>query len=1799
MNYKYSTRMDTTSIEGGDRLSQPRMCEVDARTIYKSDGGKDATPIPVPGKLSPPVRGVKLGRQQTDVLWRETQRVLARSGEDSFSLSRANELAQQLGQRVFIETASQPRPDGVMFQSTVTLGAVSARGSWCYKKKTSAHAACQSWYDRLQHHYNSFHPPPTPAVVYSVAADDVQRRVRRHLVDIRLALGGKKVKLLIDDGEGGWYEGFSSVGYPDHQPPQESESEPAPPQFLEGGFNPYGNGQYTLSMRFNSPSTGDQQQVMIGETFGVDRMITGLLLVQYRIAASAAGALAVFGIEALAEGESWCSLSANPLSTGDRRVLAAFPMLASVNSNSIQVLSVPLSFTVPAGKKLWFGYWTSPTAVTDVHLGAAVVDCSTVAVSQSGFDAFNVSWSNSMPVSSTVVSSVPLDVALSRFPRQSAPLWVSELDPGYVEAEVVSTDADACETRGPVDYEVSIAVEKSAVQWDSSTTILEGSFNAYGNGQPQAGPATDAVARMHYVGVPLPGARSSGGHCDPNWDSHVTDDDWMGFTVHALSSLPRASQSWAMEKLDPELSPYPANPSGYVNDDRPRDSGKIPAQPKSGSVQSGQTVTRGSRPLVRVPPSTVEEKAPSIQLTAVARRITGKWTSWADAVDWACGGDAPPSHLVSAAYKAYLSKNSAECADLWIFRAIVDDRRSLPTFQGLSEWSHELKVLQSSRRYVVWQTEQITGVKPRDSTVLATEDMPDTDEDDTPVPVPSEEVSAASASTSDQGPATNEDGINQVSGLQAVAGTDTSDRPINELDGLPMLTLEEMKDSPYMAAFRSVTKPLDEIIIGREPLVNLRSAPPSTSVAYTIDTSDEIKPGYNQYGNQQPFSADDPEGASRARGHNRRMHALNGNTTTPDWNFPSQMSDVQAGKGLESTLMTGSTAEGGRIDPLQLSALQSGIDGRNGSSQGVGPMDLALRGSVATVANTVDVDQHLNHPESVMWPVYVRGNIEQSNDLSPPIMSVDTSRTPRRLGFTATPEFVALCSQVTRSGAARVDQLSRKGFRAREVMNIVADGVVSYGDSLSTCFLKSMLYEATYSWLNDKSSLPLSGEPSKFDSKTALSSVYETQLCYGDIYHNYVGADCGYSQTKLSCAPYFPMLPFGTGNSVGEITFHLSAATVPRGEEAFFVPPELLNLDEGGHPGRNIAMLALLLAPYPFGIHHVKVTTVGASSLTSSELETNPGLGGEYAQPFIPFSCLTSVKGRMALNFVLPYDTASENGNVPTTAELARGLFMPYAGPRSTNSLSANSELGVCYKGANHTGYISHKLSEYLVSWMAPGPDGAYVVNQTVLAGFRNALARHFRRAADLDFCRELSSVLAVRYPVMYACSAEYDEGAWWGTGPGANASQSFFATAPAIHSGSMPFFVSSSDFTLPMLSSQWWNLQATGMAVVDHDGYKDGYDGGYCSQFLDESPFLLKDLVLTCRYYAATAELCYTSFMQSAESWNQRQLNNPLTTVHAAMRSFFLSGETLGSEGRGTSSRGRLLASMMHEAFGVSPARDMFGVSLLETINPPPSGIQYVFGQLEVGSDNPPIPLLPPSVLADVWIQMLLRCQLTAYTPFIASKLGTSGLDPGSGSMKYTISGGRTVCIPDGYQGDTVGFEVFPEFLDSYMFNQRLIFHTVDSSFFFHNGEALHLGNVYPHWRLCQKSVPPDWTVPHVLHPSLLTAKTNCIPICTATGRRISVGTDQANLITMSNILSQANPVVTGGWLLRSAKVIPNVVDMGAGGRKGCPWPTVYTMGNSSPSSETASVPGPTDGTSTSETPLTLDDPTQGSGSA
>jgi hypothetical protein len=791
---------------------------------------------------------------------------------------------------------------------------------------------------------------------------------------------------------------------------------------MEGSFNPYGNGQTPPDVMAYTGSVLTSQDVTVPTTVAIDVCINsgttdewlspGELDGMVQVLPSTTSNLyvtVVLGFQVLLIGSSPLPWTSGPALANEYPIYQSY---MSIGGSFYGLRHSTPSILVPVGHRVVF-VWTATQGAGGASATATVRYCHHLC--EPGL--------------------IPQPVQVVAFDTQSAPLWTSDYNP---ESDPVVDSLSRAM--------VMMAKKKPVQQPDLSHTILEGSFNPYGNGQPGIADEQPAVRLQNRMKAKVEQMRKRDGmHSQFNMlsnnrsttQSSVTHP-YAGFSdvpieerlIQAIQPLSHESREWAQEIIDDTYVPKYLSSFRYDSElefgsltkDQPnKHASDLKAQTPQSATPSRQG--RGApETLDRDRRAGHEKVRLQRQSYIVAARVSSKFASWGEVVEWLCAGDPVSRDLglkvISSFERRKIGGTAAVASDnYWLAHSIASYRSRRETFEGLACWADDLAFIIRSPIYREWVLKRFPSSDAR-----------------------------------------------MTFGEQ------------QDLEG------ENDRESTTSSSFEDVTH-------DSEPEL--------------IDDSDRILEGsFNPYGNGQWGYLH-----AKAKAHNREMHALNGNYGA--WNFPNNMKEVQEGVSLNNLATERGTIAGNPVEPIREVAHQTGILGPAGLNNSNVPEEMAFRGASIDSSNNVTLLNDVNSPESALAPNYVRntsGSMIAATS-RPQLFGVGLIRRLAKDPLILTSEGVHIQELNTRTSNIRADQITGNSFKTSMVAALVRLEPQNNGDSMQSLYVKLWLYTFSRSWLQDPALLPLGGEPGKYDAYTHLTTNPTVTIGWNNATN--FSADCG------------------------------------------------------------------------------------------------------------------------------------------------------------------------------------------------------------------------------------------------------------------------------------------------------------------------------------------------------------------------------------------------------------------------------------------------------------------------------------------------------------------------------------------------------------------------------------------------------------------------------------------------------------------------------------------------------------------
>lgn len=483
-----------------------------------------------------------------------------------------------------------------------------------------------------------------------------------------------------------------------------------------------------------------------------------------------------------------------------------------------------------------------------------------------------------------------------------------------------------------------------------------------------------------------------------------------------------------------------------------------------------------------------------------------------------------------------------------------------------------------------------------------------------------------------------------------------------------------------------------------------------------------------------------------ARAHNKSVHALNGNI------FSSTMSDVDQAPNFWSFVETN--------EPPNISMISAD---KNIVLANISTNNYALQAGNDASGLRADVVTRSGTSMQSMLSIYPFSGIQLVR--SPKLwISADgtclATAMPRRNGsryfscrlvdyytntLKATTMAIEINNQIATHGVykARASDSTQSGFSMADIMDVAAIQVPQ-GLSLERPVVAALMLHSAI-------------RHSKFVNIPPTAFTYNSdQIIYSDEEQLQFDWYAPEISSYPDDAQYATVFPFS--GVPGKLRFHTTLQTVPRDRRASALIIPMGILTDGTDPNKNLAMLMMMVAEWPFFLATWRVK----SNLDNSVTWRIPT--GEYSSWATAFSAdtsrppimwqlnhaLTTIPGLTEVDVVLPRQYAS---NVPRTAGEAaiQSEVIPKSGPhaviRGEYVYPASQEIGINYASANAVDKVTN-FCDYLNSWL---PEISEATINTLLANFNS----HFNIANLSAAASDIVVMMTQRAPPLLNTQAQ------------------------------------------------------------------------------------------------------------------------------------------------------------------------------------------------------------------------------------------------------------------------------------------------------------------------------------------------------------------------------------------------------------------------------------------------------------
>jgi hypothetical protein len=707
-------------------------------------------------------------------------------------------------------------------------------------------------------------------------------------------------------------------------------------------------------------------------------------------------------------------------------------------------------------------------------------------------------------------------------------------------------------------------------------------------------------------------------------------------------------------------------------------------------------------------------------------------------------------------------------------------------------------------------------------------------------------------------------------------------------------------------------------------------------------------------------------------GHNKEVHALNGNTTS----FCRVMKEVDDSKGMQA--FYASRAFNKALPQLKGSNLALKISTQQASTN---PTQLSntensvFRADVISATNVVALNRCLLQPGSTLVARQIRSDIGNIFTVSDEMGYYVLATLPfdvDPLQPTELANVIVEAAIKSNMNLGRADNTCLNGFNAIDLAFL--GRIHAYiGLSLDQFVGKMICLHNVLAWANDVGALPLA-QVTTADPRTHPDLTGQVLVTFNTLTRP--GENSGGTD------PTFPM-----SGTKGTLAFHLSSETIPRAERstAWYFPTQLALLEDPSLLGQFIALFVACIAPWPFGFYEVSVDTTSQTG------------GVPAVQEFACASNLVHIPGQVNINIVLPRNFTSRN---PTTQGEANSLVLtrPSTGPFPTTgafALPASTPLNIAYTAAGGAGLTVYSLCDFLYTW-------ADAFDITTIANFLTLMGRFAPVRPAMGRMQDLIDQMAVRYHPMIIADVSTPPV----LAPNSTEALTLYNVAGILPTVPVAYPVTSpgnADYICPSTDPIAWNKVATGLAVVaGTDPFDTQLDwvGNVNAVYWQQ---------LRSNVFAAFWSSHYANLGWPTIAWNTAFANTTLPAFRELARGFYAIVARTG-KAQANAAFGPMMADYFTSLTGAGLGCWEYGdrvVTIFDCMCPPKNARP---GALTAAG---PDTFLVPQILPDVWVQALV-----AKVPKWQSSFPTSS---GPDSLAGFSSGLTPVTMPNGNLGPTI----------------------------------------------------------------------------------------------------------------------------------------------------------------------------------
>lgn len=854
--------------------------------------------------------------------------------------------------------------------------------------------------------------------------------------------------------------------------------------------------------------------------------------------------------------------------------------------------------------------------------------------------------------------------------------------------------------------------------------------------------------------------------------------------------------------------------------------------------------------------------------------------------------------------------------------------------------------------------------------------------------------------------------------------------------------------------------------------------------------------------------------------------------------WPKQMSDITSGNsGIKELFESQGDVPAKICDPNEDYIRQAGVRQRQGSQFQQTSRAMAFRGAGQTTAATVLSSLTDYAPETLLFPAKVWdpvGGDWIDNTIYPPVRGAADVMRSESTEMSPSPDFTVLSEIIGKAGNIRPSQVTRLGFYTNDAVMTALTGPENQGGCLEMMYLKYQLYMNTLTWRSPVASLPLGGQVSMLNRFGTLPVNPTVTLGYNSV-ANY-GAN-----TPVGGHFVYPF-----GQQGGQVYFHVTTATIPDGAVWFALRSGLLITTDSGSSAMNIAQHIMGVAPYPLGIYSVSITDPTAPAVAPC------------CDTFIPMSGQVSLTGQAGDIHILL--TVRNPANPPTDGPTANSLVFirPTTGPTATPggivpALAANTPLNICFQGAG--GLIGYNICDFMYTWLA----GNSPIDSTSISRYMSNVASMLGRHKDLDSSWEKASLLSNVYTRMATDTDAARANNYYNTigtttvatplpwtTTGVSAAQTEFWKVTDYMgfeleqmAGNYGTFVFDyPDFFTGSLGYMWWNKICMGMynSVADMTQRPP-------LRSWDNNPLRIAYTSFVTRDYAVVAEYLLTYLGTSTATLNSAFTNTFYPNLGIKIQALFARAQFNNSIP--ISEAGYALAVAHGRIHDYAPARNGYGLTIYETRNTPRIGWLAPLGSTFAGAPwaTTVFSLMIPTILPDYIPQLETKYKTASFSPFMGPTRGLIGYAAADQAVVDLGGGCFSTPMKASEQAFTVSTHQIPEVDDISLFNQRLAVTAFRYSAFTFGATAVANLPFIPF--LSRLYGPPDWTVDGVMiQPGPLTSSTRMYPYMDNSSRKLTLGTtDPAFSQLYSRVYAGVSTTAVCVWLFDDVTPMPATV--------------------------------------------------------